>query len=76
MRIATPVAIELEYVRRMMAWTLFRDPAAVAGAHLVQLGLGAGTIARFCGRRMRMRVTVVELNDAVIGASRPSQKAG
>ncbi|MGZ5912687.1 MAG: spermine/spermidine synthase domain-containing protein [Reyranella sp.] len=70
MRIDDPLAIELEYVRRMMAWTLLRDPAAVAGAHLVQLGLGAGTIARFCGRRMRMRVTVVELNDAVIGACR------
>jgi len=70
MRIEAPDAIELEYVRRMMAWTLFRDPAAVAGAHLVQLGLGAGTIARFCSRRMKMRATVVELNDAVIGACR------
>ena len=32
MRIEVPLAIELEYVRRMMAWTLFRDPAAVAPA--------------------------------------------
>ena len=70
MRIAAPLAIELEYVRRMMAWALFRDPAAVAGAHLVQLGLGAGSIARFCSRRMKMRVTVVELNEAVVDACR------
>ena len=70
MRIETPLAIELEYVRRMMAWALFRDPAAVAGAHLVQLGLGAGSIARFCSRRMKMRVTAVELNEAVVDACR------
>ena len=70
MRIEAPLAIELEYVRRMMAWTLFREPAAVAGAHLVQLGLGAGTIARFCSRRMKMRATVVELNGRVVDACR------
>jgi spermidine synthase len=70
MRIEAPLAIELEYVRRMMAWTLFRDPAAVAGAHLVQLGLGAGSIARFASRRMKMRVTVVELNERVVDACR------
>ena len=70
MRMEAPLAIELEYVRRMMAWTLFRDPAAVAGAHLVQLGLGTGAIARFCSRRMKMRATVVELNEAVVGACR------
>ena len=70
MRIDAPLEIELEYVRRMMAWTLFRDPAAVAGAHLVQLGLGAATIARFCSRRMKMRVTAVELNERVVDACR------
>jgi spermidine synthase len=70
MRIDAPLAIELEYVRRMMAWTLYCDPAAVAGCHLVQLGLGAGTIARFCSRRMKMRVTVVELNERVVDVCR------
>ena len=70
MRIDSPLEIELEYVRRMMAWMLFREPSAVAGAHLVQLGLGAGTIARFCSRRMKMRVTAVELNERVIDACR------
>ncbi|MBV9890005.1 MAG: spermidine synthase, partial [Rhizobacter sp.] len=76
-----PLAIELEYVRRMMAWTLFRDPAGIAGAHLVQLGLGAGSIARFASRRMRMKVTAVELNEAVVDACRqwfrlPAPSAG
>jgi spermidine synthase len=70
MRIEEPLVIELEYVRRMMAWTLFREPAANAGAHLVQLGLGAGAIARFASRRMKMRVTVVELNEGVVDACR------
>jgi spermidine synthase len=70
MRIDAPVEIELEYVRRMMAWTLLRDPAAVGGEHLVQLGLGAGTIARFCTRRMKMRATIVELNEQVVAACR------
>jgi len=70
MRIDAPLEIELEYVRRMMEWTLFREPAAVAGAHLVQLGLGAATIARFCSRQMKMRVTAVELNERVVAACR------
>ena len=70
MRIDEPLAIELEYVRRMMVWMLFRAPAAIAGAHGVQLGLGAGAIARFCSKRLKMRVTVVELNAAVVDACR------
>ncbi|MGZ8260338.1 MAG: spermine/spermidine synthase domain-containing protein [Caldimonas sp.] len=70
MRIDEPLEIELEYVRRMMAWTLFLDDDDIAGARLVQLGLGTGTIARFCSRRMKMRVTVVEINGRVVDACR------
>jgi spermidine synthase len=70
MRINEPLAIELEYVRRMMVWMLLRAPASITGAHVVQLGLGAGAIARFCSKRLKMRVTVVELNAAVIDACR------
>jgi spermidine synthase len=36
----------------------------------VQLGLGAGTITRFCHGTMRMKTSVVELNETVIGVCR------
>jgi spermidine synthase len=70
MRIDEPLAIELEYVRRMMVWMLAFDGAAFAGAHAVQLGLGAGAITRFCSKRLKMRTTAVELNPRVIDACR------
>ena len=70
MRIDEPLAIELEYVRRMMVWMLARDAAAFAGAHAVQLGLGAGAITRFCSKRLKMRTTAVEVNWRVIDACR------
>jgi spermidine synthase len=66
-----PDVIVLEYVQRMMAWMLWRPSAEVAAGHAVQLGLGAGTITRFCRSVLRMpRVTAVELNPAVIAACR------
>ena len=70
MRIAKPQAIELEYVQRMMAWMLLRPQAELSRGHAVQLGLGAGAITRFCHGTMRMKSTVVELNDTVIGVCR------
>ena len=70
MRIDDPLAIELEYVRRMMVWMLVRDATGFAGAHAVQLGLGAGAITRFCSKRLKMRTTAVELNPRVIDVCR------
>lgn len=70
MRIASPRSIELEYVRRMMAALLWLPPQSLAGAQAVQLGLGAGTITRFCHGVLRMRCTAVELNPGVIRACR------
>jgi spermidine synthase len=71
MWVRQPDAIVLEYVQRMMAWTLWRPSEQLAHGHAVQLGLGAGTITRFCHRVLRMqRVTAVELNPAVIAACR------
>jgi spermidine synthase len=69
MLIREPRVIVLEYVRRMMAWMLWRPSAEVAAGHAVQLGLGAASITRFCHSVLRMpRVTAVELNRAVISA--------
>ncbi len=70
MRIDDPLAIELEYVRRMMVWMLTRDATGWTGAHAVQLGLGAGAITRFCSKRLRMRTTAVELNPHVVDVCR------
>jgi spermidine synthase len=70
MRIRKPQSLELEYIQRMMAWTLFRPEADVAKGHAVQLGLGAAAITRFCHGVMKMRTTAVELNPTVIAACR------
>ena len=70
MRLRTPARIELEYVQRMMVWTLLRPSGEVARGHAVQLGLGAGAITRFCLGPMKLRCTAVELNPEVIAACR------
>jgi spermidine synthase len=70
MRIARPLAIELEYVQRMMAWMLWRPSAELGQGHAVQLGLGAAAITRFTHGALKMRTTAVELNPDVIAACR------
>ena len=78
MRLRKPLSIELEYVQRMMAWLLLRPLAAdgegadsgSAPGHAVQLGLGAGSITRFCHAVLKLRSTAVEINPQVIAACR------
>jgi spermidine synthase len=70
MRIHRPRKLELEYIQRMMAWLLLRDPAGWAETRVVQLGLGAAALARFCHGELRAPTTVVELNPQVIAACR------
>ena len=70
MRIRKPLAIDLEYVQRMMVWMLLRPSSDWPDCHAVQLGLGAGAITRYCHGVLRMRCTAVELNDTVIGVCR------
>ena len=65
-----PYSIDLEYVQRMMAWLLFVDPASVAARHAMQLGLGAGTLTKFCRKNLRMKTTAIELNPMVLHACR------
>jgi len=67
MRLCAPTRIELEYAQQMMAWLLFLDPPA----HIVQLGLGAAALTKFCYWHCKAsRVTAVELNPAVVLAAR------
>ncbi|MEO7150590.1 MAG: spermidine synthase [Burkholderiaceae bacterium] len=70
MRIRKSLALELEYVQRMMVWMLLRPTAELTRGHAVQLGLGAAAITRFCHSTLRMRCTAVELNPSVIDACR------
>lgn len=63
MRLSRPDAIELEYVQQMMMWALFNPQPR----HIVQLGLGAATLTRFCYKQfLEARVTAIELNGSVI----------
>ncbi len=69
MKVADPYAIDLEYVQQMMMWTLFNP----APRHIVQLGLGAAALTKFCHRHFPdANVTAVELDGAVIAACRSS----
>ena len=70
MLIKKPYDIELEYVQRMMAWLLFTHAEEVAGAHAMQLGLGAGTITKFCYKKLKMTCTAIEINPGVLHACR------
>ncbi len=67
MRIARPFELEIDYVRDMMAWMLFLDPPS----QLLQLGLGAGALTKYCWRRLpASRVTAVEISAAVLACAR------
>jgi len=68
-----PFDIELEYVQRMMAWMLFvpdLDARKLTERHAMQLGLGAAALTKFCHKRLRMKVTAIELNPQVVAACR------
>jgi spermidine synthase len=70
MRLDAPFDLDLEYVQRMMAWLLFVDPASVTQRQAMQLGLGAGSLTKFCRKKLRMSTTAIELNPRVIAACR------
>lgn len=67
MRLAVPDQIELEYVQQMCVWMLFN----MLPKHIVQLGLGAASLTKFCYRSFPdAKVTAVELNPKVIAMCR------
>ena len=67
MRLSRPYALELDYVRHMMSWLLFMEPPA----RILQLGLGAASLTKFCHRSFpATEVTAVESGATVIDACR------
>jgi len=67
MRIGRPWKIELEYQQQMMAPLLFLPEPR----HVLQLGLGAGALARFCWRHLPMaEIRVVEISEEVVATAR------
>lgn len=66
MRLSNPDSLELAYVKDMMAWLLFLEPPPL----ILQLGLGAASLTKFCHRHCPgSAVTVVEVSRVVIEAA-------
>ena len=65
-----PNALVHEYIQRMMAWLLLIDPTTAPQRKAVQLGLGAGSLTKFCHKEIRMHTTAIELNPQVLHACR------
>jgi spermidine synthase len=63
MLLADPDALIAQYMRKMMAFLLF----CPSPKHVVMIGLGGGSLPKFCHRHLpRSRITVVEINEDVI----------
>jgi spermidine synthase len=63
MRLDDPVALVNDYTRKMMAFLLF----CPRPRHVVMIGLGGGSLLKFCRRHLpRTRLTVVEIDATVI----------
>jgi spermidine synthase len=67
MRIDDPFALALDYTRCMMAFLLFHPEPRRA----LMIGLGGGSLAKFCHRHLRKTsIRVIELDAAVVAAAR------
>jgi len=63
MRLSHPDDLVLAYCRAMMCFTLFQPQPA----HIVMVGLGGGSLVKFCYRYLpQARITVLELRADVI----------
>ena len=63
MNLRDPDALDLEYTRLMMGFLLF----VPAPAHLAMIGLGGGSLAKFCHKQLaHTQVVAVEINPHVI----------
>jgi spermidine synthase len=70
MLIGAPTVLVHEYIQRMMAWLLFVAPDSVPERRALQLGLGAGSLTKFCYKELRMQTTAIEINPQVLAVCR------
>ena len=69
----SPWLLEVDYTRTMMGFLLFKP----APAHIGMIGLGGGSIAKFCYRYLpASRMTVLEINPHVIALRHAFQVPG
>ena len=68
MRISKPTKLELDYIQRMMAWLLLRDPQDLVDTRCLQLGLGRSH-HQVLPQRVAFAHPAVEINPAVIGCA-------
>lgn len=62
MRIREPLALDVAYTRKMMAFLLFNSRPE----NILMLGLGGGSLAKFCYHHLpAARITVVEIDPTV-----------
>ncbi|WP_254425698.1 fused MFS/spermidine synthase [Polaromonas sp. A23] len=65
-----PWRLDVDYTRTMMGFLLFQP----APAHIGMIGLGGGSLAKFCYRQLpASRITVLEINPHVIALRRDFQ---
>jgi spermidine synthase len=63
MSLEDPDALVTAYARKMMAFLLFNSNPK----HILMIGLGGGSLAKFCYRHLpNARLTVVEINEDVV----------
>ena len=74
MQLSKPFEIHLDYQQRMMAWLLFADLNQLAHLHVMQMGLGAASLTKFCHRHLGTHTTAIELNPQVIEVCQQSFK--
>ncbi len=70
MLLDAPYLLVHEYIERMMAWLLLIEPSTAPKRQALQLGLGAGSLTKFCHKEIRMQTTAIELNPQVLHACR------
>lgn len=71
MDLRAPLRLVHAYVERMMAWLMFVEPDSVPGRSAMQLGLGAGSLTKFCHKVLGLRrTTAIEINPRVLAACR------
>ena len=66
MWVSKPAELVLEYTAQMMAWLLFLAPGRQQTVGM--LGLGAGSLARFCLKQTPCKLRVIEWNPLVTSA--------